>query len=76
MLVVARKVLVAMRLDKCKTVKYAIAEGIDSVTKECTSCDQNVDNITKDLNLNSVTIPYRMIHPHVPLVAKRVTMMI
>ena len=35
--------------DKCKMVKYAIAEGIDSVTKECTSCDQNVNNITKDL---------------------------
>ena len=34
--------------DKCKMVKYAIAEGIDSVTKECTSsCDQNVNNITR-----------------------------
>jgi len=31
-------------------VTYAIAEGIDSVTNDCTSCDQNVDNITKDLN--------------------------
>ena len=38
--------------DKCKMVKSAIADGIDSITRECTSsCDQNyVNNITKDLN--------------------------